>query len=56
MADWSQLLIGVRMGISLHVLRERYADSGEIGIVAYFRGDVQLARPAAFQMTTGVTP
>ncbi|WP_161958222.1 phage major capsid protein [Arthrobacter sp. H-02-3] len=49
-ADWSQLLIGQRLGITIQVLTERYADTGEIGIVAHWRGDVQPARPAAFSV------
>jgi HK97 family phage major capsid protein len=47
-ADWTQLLIGQRLGITIQVLTERYADTGQIGIVAHWRGDVQPARPAAF--------
>ena len=46
--DWSQLLIGTRLGIDIQVLTERYADNGQIGIVANFRGDIALARPSAF--------
>ncbi|MBK4347245.1 phage major capsid protein [Lacisediminihabitans changchengi] len=46
--DWSQLLIGQRLGITLQVLNERFADTGEIGIVAHWRGDIQPARPGAF--------
>lgn len=47
-ADWTQLLIGQRLPISIQVLTEKYADTGQIGIVAHWRGDVQPARPAAF--------
>lgn len=46
--DWSQLLIGQRLGITIQVLTEKYADTGQIGIVAHWRGDVQPARPSAF--------
>ncbi|MEQ4518500.1 phage major capsid protein [Pseudarthrobacter sp. B907] len=46
--DWSQLLIGQRLPITIQVLTEKYADTGQIGIVAHWRGDVQPARPAAF--------
>jgi HK97 family phage major capsid protein len=52
--DWSQLLIGQRLGISLQVLTEKYADTGEIGIIATWRGDVQPARPAAFAVYRGL--
>ncbi len=46
--DWSQLLIGQRLGLTVQTLTERYAENGQIGIVAHWRGDVQLARPRAF--------
>lgn len=45
--DWSQVLIGQRLGVEIRVLTERYAEAGQIGILAYWRGDVQVARPAA---------
>jgi len=48
--DFSQLLIGQRMDLSVQVLTERYADLGQIGIVANWRGDVALARPRAFSV------
>ncbi|MFI7220584.1 phage major capsid protein [Micromonospora maritima] len=46
--DWRQLLIGQRLELTIQVLTERYAESGQIGIVAHWRGDVQVARPRAF--------
>lgn len=46
--DWSQCLIGQRMDFSIQTLTERYAELGQVGIVATWRGDVQLARPKAF--------
>lgn len=52
--DWSQLLIGVRTGLQIQVLNERYADTGQIGLLCWWRGDVAVARPAAFVVTTGI--
>jgi HK97 family phage major capsid protein len=46
--DWNQLFIGQRLGITIQVLTEKYADTGQIGLVAPRRGDVQPARPAVF--------
>lgn len=46
--DWSQLLIGQRLGLTIQTLTERYAENGQVGIVAHWRGDVQPARPRAF--------
>ena len=45
--DWSQVLVGSRMSIQLRTLGERYAESGQLAILAAGRFDVQLARPAA---------
>jgi HK97 family phage major capsid protein len=48
--DFSQLLIGQRLELTVQVLTERYADEGKIGIVAHWRGDVQPARSSAFSV------
>lgn len=45
--DFSQVLIGQRLGLEVRVLTERYAENGQVGLLAYWRGDVQVARPAA---------
>ena len=45
--DFSQVLIGQRLGLEIKVLTERYAENGQVGLLAYWRGDVQVARPAA---------
>lgn len=48
--DFRQLLIGQRLSMTVQTLTERYAELGQIGIVAHWRGDVQLARPRAFSV------
>ena len=48
--DWSQLLVGQRLGFTIQVLQERYAEFGQIGIIASWRGDIQPARPRAFSV------
>ena len=55
-ADWSKLLLGVRTQLRLRVLEERFADNGQVAFLADWRGDVQLAQPAAFNVITGVRP
>lgn len=55
-ADWRQLLVGVRTHLRINVLAERYADSGQTGFIAWWRGDTAVARPKAFDVLTGVTP
>jgi HK97 family phage major capsid protein len=52
--DWSQLYVGVHTELIITVLRERYADTGEIGLVAWWRGDVMQARDTAFRTLVGV--
>ncbi|MGO4662913.1 phage major capsid protein [Terrabacter sp. 2TAF16] len=46
--DWTQLLIGQRLDLTIQTLTERYAENGQVGIVAHWRGDVGVARPRAF--------
>ncbi|WP_435589177.1 phage major capsid protein [Micromonospora chalcea] len=48
--DWTQLLIGQRLDVTIQTLTERYAEYGQVGIVAHWRGDVALARPRAFSV------
>jgi HK97 family phage major capsid protein len=52
--DWSQLYVGVRTQLQFTVLNERYADTGQVGIVAWWRGDIAVARPKSFSVTSGV--
>jgi HK97 family phage major capsid protein len=53
-ADWSQLYIGVRTELMIQPLRERYADQGALGFLAWWRGDIAVARPAAFTVISGI--
>lgn len=54
-ADWRQLYIGVRIGLTITLLKERYMpDAGQYGFVAWFRGDIVVARSKAFDVVTGV--
>jgi HK97 family phage major capsid protein len=46
--DWTQLIIGQRLDFTVQTLVERYAELGQVGIVARWRGDVAPARPRAF--------
>jgi HK97 family phage major capsid protein len=46
--DFNQLIIGQRLDFTVQTLVERYAEFGQVGIIAHWRGDVQLARPRAF--------
>ncbi len=46
--DFTQLLIGQRLDLQITVLDQRYAELGQIALLATWRGDIQLARPRAF--------
>jgi HK97 family phage major capsid protein len=46
--DFSQLIIGQRLDFTVQTLVERYAELGQIAIIAHWRGDIGLARPRAF--------
>lgn len=59
-ADWSKLAIGVRIGLTITVLNERYmtnnsdGSGGQYGFMAWWRGDIRVLRPPAFDVVTGV--
>ena len=55
-ADWSDLLIGVRTEMMIIPLKERYAENGQVAFIAHFRGDVQLAHDDSFVVVTGLRP
>lgn len=54
--DWSELLIGIRTQLEVSILKERSADVGAFELLAWWRGDVAVARPGAFDVITGVRP
>lgn len=53
-ADWTKLAFGVRSGLTVRLLTERYADTNEVALVATMRADVALLRAAAFVRTAGL--
>lgn len=53
-AQWNQLAIGLRTTFRVLVLKERYADVGQIGFLGWLRADVQVLRADAFEVVTGV--
>lgn len=54
--DFRNLFIGVRDEMTITVLRERYADYGQIGFLVWMRADVQLAHKASFCRLKGIIP
>ena len=55
LGNWSNLMIGVRSGVRVEVLKERFAENHQLGLIAHMRIDVQLQHPAAFWKITGIT-
>jgi len=55
-ADWTDLLFGVRQEVSVRILNEAYfASNLQFAMVAYARVDFQPVRPASFCTLEGVT-
>jgi HK97 family phage major capsid protein len=53
-ADWSQLLVGMRTELKIDTLVEAYAGTGQIGFLGWMRADCVVARPSAFDITVGI--
>jgi hypothetical protein len=50
-------MVGIRTDLRFaRVLDQRFADTLEIGLLAYLRADVQLQHPEGFNVITGVRP
>jgi HK97 family phage major capsid protein len=47
---FDELIVGQRMALELRVLNERYAELGQVSVVALWRGDVAVAHPLAFSV------
>lgn len=54
--DFRHLFIGLRDEMNITVLKERYADNGQIGFLCWMRADVQLAHKASFSLLKGIIP
>ena len=52
-ADWSRVLIGIHLDMQTQILRERYADQLQIGLLTYMRFSVRLSHPEAFVRSYG---
>lgn len=54
--DFSQMMLGIRSGLRVEVLRERFADKMQYAFLAHLRFDVQIAQPKAFAKIVGIKP
>jgi HK97 family phage major capsid protein len=52
--NFPELFVGMRTAMRVFVLRERYADNGQIGLLGWMRADVQLAHAASFAKLIGI--
>lgn len=55
LGDWSRYLLGVRLDLQMQILRERYIDSGQIGIFGFGRYSTRASHPETFVRSTGVS-
>jgi HK97 family phage major capsid protein len=56
LGDWPQMLVGTRLPVTVSTLVERFADTGQVGYLAFARYDMQLAHAAAFAQIVGIIP
>jgi HK97 family phage major capsid protein len=54
--DFSSIIYFIREAVSIQMLRELYAGTGEIGFLAHVRVDLGVTYPAAIGVVTGVRP
>jgi HK97 family phage major capsid protein len=54
--DFTSTFFAIREGISIQVLTELYAGTGEIGFACHLRGDFVARYPGALAVITGVRP
>lgn len=54
--QWSSLVVAVRPSLNIRLLRleERYAETLEVGLLAFLRADVLVTRPADFCLIRGL--
>ena len=52
--DFSKVLFAMRENVSIGVLRELYAENGQVGFVGHVRADVAVLYPRAFAVITGI--
>jgi HK97 family phage major capsid protein len=52
--DFSKVVLGMRIELQIDVLRERYADQGQIGILSYMRFCPRVVHPETFVRVTDI--
>jgi HK97 family phage major capsid protein len=54
--DFTKMYFAMRESVSIQLLNELYAATGELGFVCHVRADVVVQYPAAFAAITGIRP
>lgn len=54
--DFSQLFLGVRTDLRVEVFPQVGAANGQVLLVVWFRGDIQIGRGSSFAVRTGLPP
>lgn len=54
LGDWSKLVYAMRERMSIQMLNEVFATSGQVGFLCHVRADIALTYPKAFAVVTGV--
>ncbi|WP_211299436.1 phage major capsid protein [Pukyongiella litopenaei] len=54
LGNFAHLMVGIRSEIRVEVLKERYADNYQYGLLAHMRADIAAQHEAAFHTITGV--
>jgi HK97 family phage major capsid protein len=54
--DFSKMLVGMRVGMELRLLNERYAEFDQVGFIARLRADVAVENPVHFAKLIGIKP
>lgn len=56
LGDFREVMIGMGAEIEITAHPDRYAELGQIALIGFMRGDVQLQRPAAMARIQGIIP
>ena len=56
LGDFSDVFCGIRSGLTISILNERYADTGQVGFVTWLRADVVVSRGTALARVNGIIP
>ena len=54
LGDWSKLVYAMRERMSIQMLNEVFATSGQVGFLCHVRADIGVTYPKAFAVVTGV--